>query len=509
MGNCTYRVVILSYKFIVSFITMCLLVVTVAYARPDSTRKVLILNSYHKEFKWTDDQVSGAKEVLSEGIKDLELFVEYMDTKRIYNKEYLEYLYNIYRLKYKTVQLDAIITTDDNALWFVVKYHKEVFGEAPVSFCGINDYKKSLLEGKQQFTGLVEVMDIKPTIDLALKLHPETRKIVVIVDSTPTGLGQIRDVTAVARQYNNLKFEYLEGKDFSHAELFEKLQSLSRDSIVLLTVWLRDKNNVYLSSDEGGRLISSNSTVPVYGIIDMYYGFGIVGGKLLNSRTHGRIAAEKALRVINGEKPVNIPVISTSTNPYMFDYKQLERWRISVSDLPKGSIIINKPISFYEEHKRLIWIVCGVFALLISIVAILTMNIFRRKQAEESLRESEERYRSLVENNLSGIILYRQAEILFANERFFNIFGYKHEELNNLVIDDILAPEAVNEVSELRRRRLAGEIEQTSVYESKGKRKDGEFFDMEISVCIVSYQDGPCCMASLSDISHRKKAERR
>jgi len=99
-----------------------------------------------------------------------------MDTKRIYNEEYLKYLVHVYQLKYKKVKLDAIITTDDNALWFVVKYHKEVFGEAPVLFCGINDYKKSALKGKQQFTGLVEVLDIKPTIDLALKLHPATRK---------------------------------------------------------------------------------------------------------------------------------------------------------------------------------------------------------------------------------------------------------------------------------------------------------------------------------------------
>ncbi len=135
MRSRTYRVVILSC----TFITMFLLVVTVDYAHPDSTRKVLILNSYHKEFKWTDAQVSAAKEVLSEGIKNLELFVEYMDTKRIYNKEYIEYLFQIYRLKYQKVQLDAIITTDDNALWFVVRYHKEVFGEAPVFFCGIND----------------------------------------------------------------------------------------------------------------------------------------------------------------------------------------------------------------------------------------------------------------------------------------------------------------------------------------------------------------------------------
>jgi len=432
MGSCTYRVVILSCRFIVSFMTMCLLVVAVAYAQPDSKRKVLILNSYHKEFKWTDAQVSAAKEVLSEGIKDLELFVEYMDTKRIYNKEYLEHLFHIYRLKYKKVQLDTIITTDDNALWFVVKYHKEVFGEAPVSFCGINDYKKSLLEDKQQFTGLLEVLDIKPTIDLALKLHPKTRKIVVIVDSTPTGFGQRRDISAVARQYNNLKFEYLEGKDISHAELYEKLRSLSRDSIVLLAVWLRDKNNVYLSSEEGGRLISSNSTVPVYGIIDMYYGDGIVGGKLLSSRTHGRIAAEKALRVMNGEKPVNIPVISTSINPYMFDYKQLERWKISVSDLPKGSTIINRPFSFYEKNKRLIWIVIGAFAFLITIVAILTMNILHRKQAElalreseEALRESEGRYRSLIENAVVGIYqVTKEGQFLVANNRMAEMFGY-------------------------------------------------------------------------------------
>jgi ABC-type uncharacterized transport system substrate-binding protein len=340
---------------------MCLLFFSGAYAQPNSTQKILILNSYHKGFGWTDDQVSAAEKLLSEGTKHVDLFIEYMDTKRIYSNAYLENLLDIYRLKYKKVHLDAIITTDDNALWFVLQYHKEVFGEAPVSFCGINDYKKSLMKGKQHYTGLVEILDVKPTIDLALNLHPETQKIVVIVDSTPTGLGQKKDIAAVAQHYGNVKFEYIEGKDTSHSELLEKLRSLSQDTIVLLSVWLRDKNNVYLSPNEGGRLMSSNSPVPIYGIIDMYYGYGIVGGKLLNSRNHGRIAAETALRIINGEKPADIPVIFKSTNPYMFDYKQLERWEINSADLPQDSIIINKPVSLYKAYKRLIWIVTGVF----------------------------------------------------------------------------------------------------------------------------------------------------
>jgi len=394
------------YTFIIFIMVICLLVVTVAYAQSDPKQKVLIINSYHKGFQWTDDHVSAAEEVLYKGIKHIDLFVEYMDTKRIYSEEYLEHLLDIYCLKYKNIHFDAIITTDDNALWFVLKYHKEVFGKAPVIFCGINDFHKSLLKGKKQFSGLVEVLDIKPTIDLALKLHPKTRKIVVIVDSTPTGLGQKRAIAEVAHSYKDLEFEYIEGKNTSHSELLEKLRSLSKESIVLLTVWLRDKNNVYLSPDEGGRLISSNSTVPIYGIIDMYYGYGIVGGKILDSQTHGRIAAEIALRIINGEKPASIPVIFDSTNPYMFDYKQLERWKISLSDLPKVSIIINKPISFYKEYKSLIWIVIGIFVFLVFIVFVLTMNIFRRKKAEEAMRESEERLLQIAERVREVLYVY-------------------------------------------------------------------------------------------------------
>lgn len=128
------------------------------------------------------------------------------------------------------------------------------------------------------------------------------------------------------------------------------------------------------------------------------------------------------------------------------------------------------------------------------------------KEAAEH-NKSEERYRSLVENSLNAIIVYKQEEILFANESFFNIFGYDREELQDVVMNDILAPEVADEVAKLRNRRLAGEIEKSTVYESKGRRKDGGIFDMEISVCVVTYRGEQCCMAFLSDISTRKQAE--
>ncbi len=94
-------------------------------------------------------------------------------------------------------------------------------------------------------------------------------------------------------------------------------------------------------------------------------------------------------------------------------------------------------------------------------------EIVERKQAEEALRQSEERYYSIVQNSLNAIILYGQEEILFANEPFVNILGYGQEELQGMVVNDLLAPEIADEVAELRRQRLSGEIEKTAVYESK------------------------------------------
>ncbi|MBW8035926.1 MAG: GHKL domain-containing protein [Planctomycetes bacterium] len=379
-------------------------------ASQDSRGHVLILNSYHKEFKWTDNQVTGAREVLVADVENLELYVEYMDTKRVYTKEYLEHLTHTYHHKYDNIKLDAIITTDDNALRFVMDHHQDVFQNAPVAFCGINDYAGFSFAGEEQFTGLVEVLDIKATIDLALKLHPATRKVYVVVDSTPTGIGQLADVTGVASQYEKLEFEYLKGQDYSTAELLEQLKQLPKDSIVLLTVWMRDKNNDYASIDEMGPLISNLSSVPVYGITDMYLGHGIVGGKLLNSETHGRLAAERIVRILHGEKASNIPILIESQNPYMFDEAQLQCWNIDQADLPKDSIVIKRSFSLYQTYRIQIWSIAAAFVVLLAIIALLVANITKRKKAEAKQAESETRYRELVDNMSSGVAVYEAVE---------------------------------------------------------------------------------------------------
>lgn len=406
-----------------------LLFATVSESQAEQTRHILILNSYHRGFQWTDDQTSAIEDVLTGSIDNLELYVEYMDTKHIYTPEYLGHVLDVFHLKYDKIKLDAVVATDDNALRFAMKHH-EVFSNAPVSFCGINDYYPAMLEGKDAFTGLIEVLDIKATIDLAIKLHEGIQTVYVITDNTPTGIGQQRDVQAVSKQCKDMEFQYLSGQNYSHPELLEKLKTLPENSMVLLAVWLRDKTNTYIPVDEGSPAISSASTVPVYGITTMYLDHGIVGGKLLSSQAQGTKAAELILRVLAGQKPADIGVITESVNPYMFDFTQLQRWNIDKTRLPADSIIVNEPESFYYRYRKIIWIVITIVILESILIIALFITIASRKRAEEALQESEGRFRDFFENAPIGFHIFGADQIITAvNDSELEMTGYSRDEI--------------------------------------------------------------------------------
>jgi len=163
-----------------------LLMTSMLYAAEDAHKSVLILHSYHETFTWTSNIHRGIKSVLLDGNQDIEVFTEFMDTKRNAPQTMSPLLYNLYRTKYDNKQIDAIIVSDNNALNFLVAYRDSLFTGVPVIFTGINYYTPEMLKGKQHCTGVLETYDLGGTIDMALMLHPHTRRIAVIADNTST-----------------------------------------------------------------------------------------------------------------------------------------------------------------------------------------------------------------------------------------------------------------------------------------------------------------------------------
>ena len=106
-----------------------------AYSQEDPAKHVLVLNSYHKGFLPTDNTVKGIESVLGAEENNIELTIEYMDTKIIkYNIQYKEKLYDLYKYKYSNQSFDLIISSDDNAFNFLLEYHDDLFPVTPVVF---------------------------------------------------------------------------------------------------------------------------------------------------------------------------------------------------------------------------------------------------------------------------------------------------------------------------------------------------------------------------------------
>jgi len=331
----------------------------------------------------------GIDSLFEAGNENVRIQIEYMDTKRISDKKYFQQLHEIYRHKFRNFRFDVIISSDDNAFNFLRKYRNEIFPGTPVVFCGVNDFKPSQLEGHDLFTGVNEQADFRANIEMALKLHPDTKQILVINDRTTTGLKIHEELMKIIPGYqDSVKFIFLE--DIEMEKLQEKLQGLPPDSLVFYIAFYLDKTGKFFEYDESISLIAKACNVPTYGAWDMNLGYGLVGGMLTSGYYQGEAAAKIALRILRGEKVSGIPVIKESPNRYMFDYNQLDLFGIKPSELPEGSTVINKPYSLYSKHKSLVWGAIASFTGLTFIILILFFNIIKRKQAEEKLKKAHD-----------------------------------------------------------------------------------------------------------------------
>ena len=97
-------------------------------------KRVLVLHSYYQGYKWTDDENRGIESILKPVIGTNNLYIEYMDTKKIFGDLYSQRLYEVYKLKYKNFKFDVIIVTDNNAFDFMRKYRDDLFPGTPCCF---------------------------------------------------------------------------------------------------------------------------------------------------------------------------------------------------------------------------------------------------------------------------------------------------------------------------------------------------------------------------------------
>ena len=370
-------------------------------------KRILVLNSYHTGYVWEDSVVDGIRSVLDKSDLNLNISYEFMDTKR----HNLEHLYDalrwLYRLKYQNTDFNVIITSDNNALNFLLSYGEELFPGVPVVFCGINGYQEEMLGGRKGVTGIAEDYDLKGTLDIALSMHPETKNVAVVSGvSTSSIINQAQLRNLMPAYEDRVDFIDLSVKNIN--ELTQALRELPEKTVILYISYYLTPGGKTLTVPESTSLVFKNSNLPIYSPWEYTLGNGVLGGMMLSGWDQGRIASETALRILGGVPADKIPVLRNSTIQPVFDYKILKHFGIPLSKVPKKAVIRNEPQTIYYKYKTFLWAVMGFILYQTVTIFLLIRIIARRKRAEASLRLEESRLEALLELKPHGRCSHRQ-----------------------------------------------------------------------------------------------------
>jgi len=382
---------------------------------PASKKHVLILNSYDPAYAWTANIVQGAQSVFDK-MDEVTVSIEFMDTKKVFTPEYADLLSRVYAKKYGSMHFDLIVSSDDDALDFLKRYRDELFPGVPVVFCGVNDFQDARIAGFPDVTGVNEQQDYDKNVELVARLLPETKELVYLVDQSATGRAAVRQIEEIVPRWKD-RFRFRLISNVTFEELERQVAALSKDTVVFWSMYMRDRAGVPLTMRESHKLVVSASPVPVFGFSDSAIGYGAAGGFVVSGFTQGETAARLGVRILSGERAADIPVVRQSPNVYMLDYPSFKRFKLDVDHVPPGAIVLNRPFSFYERYRKYVWAALGGMGTeSVVIVALLGAIRTLTRKSRTKLRESEERYRSIVEDGTELICRFdRGGKVVFAN----------------------------------------------------------------------------------------------
>ena len=375
-------------------------------------KRVLILYSYDREEGIFADFDRAFRSELSDRFQGrVEFFTEYLDMVRFNSPQHAHEVATLLAEKYSKLKPDVVVPVSFPALTFVLGEGRsqKPFSDVPVvtlfNTQNPDAIRLAALNRNVEpgLTGVATMDEPTRTLDFALKLQPDTKRVVIITGSSPREQVWLQDLQGSLLPYQNqIEFLYLNG--MSMELLLQKLRSLPPHTIILYTYFFEDANGQFWLPEEALDLFSQASPVPIYGVENTYIGHGVVGGHMTSASRAGSLAADSASRVLNGDQASSIPITADDSGQDTVDWRQLRRWNISEKQVPAGTAQLFREPSPWERYRVLILAIVGLALLETALVVALIINLGKLKRADRALLREKTLAESVIES-LPGLFV--------------------------------------------------------------------------------------------------------
>lgn len=341
----------------------------------DKPIKVLLIHSYSETQSWTFDENQGFLDVLNKSNHTFDITVEYMDTKRHYSESYFDAYRNFFMSKHAEHSFDLVAVTDDNALSFMLSLKNTYFEDTPLFFCGVNALQPYDFTSYENISGIREKISLEDTLDIILKLQPNTQKLYFLFDASITAQITIDDIHN-RMSASELDYEVITAKTLN--ELSQATMSINDiNSAIVYGFFMIDAQGIAYDPNYSAEVVTASTEHPVYGLWTFSLNADTIGGRLVSGYHQGQKMGELLVNHIDGQSD-NVFLDSQLGNEYIFDYSEMKQHNLMTSRLPKQSSFINKPDSFYEQHRVVLLSSFALLLLLLIYIIALRMQVKKK-----------------------------------------------------------------------------------------------------------------------------------
>jgi PAS domain S-box-containing protein len=425
-----------------------------------------------------------------------------LENPRFEQKGYQDNLAEALRSGYSGEKLDLVVAVMTPSLQFALQYRDKLFPGVPIV-----SMSNSLLIPDKMWPGVTGVKDtngVRETIDLALRLQPDTRAIAVISGTSDEDNFWLRaEHSELQRHRDKLKEIDLLGPPTP--ELLQRVAKLPPHTVVLYQLYQHDANQLAFGALDVLAAIAPR--VPLYSILPAYVGSGAIGSVSYDPIADAVLTGQLAARVLSGERPDDIPAAQNSNPVITVDWRQLQRWNIPESALPPGTRVLFREPSLWERGRKYFLAAIAVIAVQSLLIFALFWQRARRRKAEIELGKSEEKFSKAFQHSPLAITIVRASDdhYIEVNEIFEADTGWLREEVLRRTPREIgLWVDPDQRTAFLRQLLEKGSVKD---FEVRFRRKDGQIRTGLGSAELIELNGEQCVLSVIADITARKQAE--
>jgi PAS domain S-box-containing protein len=406
-----------SYWLLVIFVVLFL--PSSVRAQPHAKNVLVIYNTFDR--RATDALEAFKALVRARSMDQVNFYNTYLNPPKLPDASYRESLAETLRRQYSDVKIDVVTAVGVPAIPFAMEYRDRIFPGVPIVFLAVDE---SELQGQRLpsgMTGVTTAMGLPGTIDLALRLHPETKTIAVIDVGTQNFWWGVAHTELLRRQDEVKEIDILGQPS---AAMLQKIAALPPHTVALFQLGPAGETEPTISNYDV--LTAAAQRLPTYSAWPlMCLNYGCIGGAYPHWEEDFLVAGDMVARVLSGERVQDIPVVHSTNLQVRVDSRALRRWKIPEAALPPGGVILYKAPTVWERGRKYFLAGIGVIAVQALLLIGLLWQRARTHKTQAILRESENRFRVMADTTPSLVWMCdEKGKVTYLNEQLRTFTGF-------------------------------------------------------------------------------------